>query len=124
MRYFHLNPRTDEGAENLGIVVTVGVPLINLFVAGYLFVSALVAASDGGDMSVSTGWAVAASASSGVVLATVLFWLAKRAKRADRERSRLRAAAARRVLARPVVTSQRGPASVTKVVRRSGPQAV
>jgi hypothetical protein len=112
-----LNLRSEKGAENLATLITVGVPLLNLVVAGYLFVSAVVAATDGGEMSVSTGWAVAASASSGVVLATVLFWLASRARRADREQSNRRLAAAKQVLARPVVT-RRGPPSVTLVVRR------
>jgi hypothetical protein len=126
VRYLHLtlNPRTEKGAENLATAVTVGVPLINLFVAGYLFVSALFSASDGGEMSVSTGWAVAASASSGVLLATVLSWLAARGRRAAREQSQRRAAAAKRVLARPVPSAKPGPASVTVVVRRPGSQAI
>jgi hypothetical protein len=119
VRYPNLNPKTEEGAQNLVTAVTVGVPLVNLFVAGYLFVAALVAANSGGEMTVSTGWAVAASASSGVVLATVLFWLASRAKRVDREQSSRRAAAAKRVLARPVPHPQFHPAAtVTVVVRR------
>jgi hypothetical protein len=117
---FHFNLRTEKGAENLATLVTVGVPLLNLCVAGYLFVSALLAANDGGEMSVSTGWSLAACGSSGVLLATVMFWLASRRRRKEREESMRRAAAARRVLARPVVTGQMGPASVTVVVRRSG----
>jgi hypothetical protein len=120
VRNFELNPRTEEGAENLATLATVGVPLINLVVAAYLFVTALMSANDGGEMSASTGWtvAVAASASSGVLLATALFWLASRARRADRARSQARAMAARLALRHPAL-SKLDPSSVTMVVRHA-----
>jgi hypothetical protein len=114
---FNLNPKTDDGAENLLTAVTVGVPLLNLFVAGYLFVSALVTANSGGELTVSTGWAVAASGSSGIVLATVLFWLGARGRRVEAADSTRRSAAAKRALTLPTPQFQPTP-SITMVVRR------
>lgn len=92
--------------------------MVNLCVAGFLFVSALIAANSGGEMSVATGWAVTVSAVSGVVLAVALFALARRARRADRALSMRRAEAAKRALARPVVRTPFGPPPITIVVRR------
>ncbi len=101
-------------ADRVASAIVVGVPLVNLFVAGYLFVSALIAVSSGNALSIDVGWAIAISATSGLVLAVALFWLAARLRKSERARPAQKKRA-RRALAMPVL-KQAAP-EVTEIVR-------